>query len=138
MSDSLQPYGLYSPWNSLGLNTGVHSLFLLQGIFPTEGSKPGLPHCRRILYQLSHKENPRTLVWVAYLFPSRSSPPRNWTGSPALQTDSLPTVLSGKLIDTYEFILLQINYWIYIWVGKNRCILHKEDLKRKTIYKQSS
>ena len=30
-------------------------LSLLQGIFPTQGSNPGLPHCRRILYQLSHK-----------------------------------------------------------------------------------
>ena len=31
------------------------SLSLLQGIFPIQGSNPGLPHCRRILYQLSHK-----------------------------------------------------------------------------------
>ena len=35
MSDFLQPHGLYSPWNSPGQNTGVGSLFLLQGIFPT-------------------------------------------------------------------------------------------------------
>ena len=35
-------------------NPGVGSLSLLQGIFPTQGSKPGLPHCRQILYQLSH------------------------------------------------------------------------------------
>ena len=55
MSDSLQPHGLYCPWNSPGQNTGVGSLSLLQGIFPTQGSNPGLPHCRRILYQLSHK-----------------------------------------------------------------------------------
>ena len=58
MSDSLQPQGLYSPWNSPNQNTGVCSLLLLQGIFPTQGSYPGLPHCRRILYQLSHKERP--------------------------------------------------------------------------------
>ena len=43
------------PWNSPGQNTGVGSLSLLQGIFPTQGSNPGLPHCRRILFQLSHK-----------------------------------------------------------------------------------
>ena len=55
VSDSLQPHGLYSPWNSLALKTGVGSLSLLQGIFPTQGSNPGLPHCRQILYQLSHK-----------------------------------------------------------------------------------
>ena len=49
------PIGLYSPWNSLGQNTGVGSLPLLQGIFPTQGSNPFLSHCRQILYQLSHK-----------------------------------------------------------------------------------
>ena len=42
-------------WNSPGQNTGVGSLSLLQGIFPTQGLNPGLPHCRQILYQLSHK-----------------------------------------------------------------------------------
>ena len=55
MSNSLWPYGLYSPWNSPGQNIGVDSLSLLQGIFPTQGSNPGLPHCRQILHQLSHK-----------------------------------------------------------------------------------
>ena len=59
MSDSLRPHGLYSPWNSPGQNTGVGSLSLLQGIFPTQGSNPGLPHCRQILYQLSPKGTPR-------------------------------------------------------------------------------
>ena len=47
-----------SPWNSPGQNTGVHSLSLLQGIFPTQGSNPGLPQCRWILYQLSYKGSP--------------------------------------------------------------------------------
>ena len=68
-----------SPWNSPGQNTGVGSLSLLQGIFPTQGSNPGLPHGRRILYQLSHKGSPRMLEWVAYPFSSRSSRPRNQT-----------------------------------------------------------
>ena len=45
----------YSLWNSPGQNTGVGSLSLLQGIFPTQGSNPDLPHCGQILYQLSHK-----------------------------------------------------------------------------------
>ena len=39
--NSLQPHGLYSPWDSQGQNTGVGSLSLLQGIFPTQGSNPG-------------------------------------------------------------------------------------------------
>ena len=80
MSNSLQPHGLYSPWNSAGQNTRVDSLSLLQGIFPTQGLNPGLPHCRQILYQLSHKGSTRILEWVAYLFSSGSSWPRNWTG----------------------------------------------------------
>ena len=58
VSDSLQPRGLYSPWNSLGQNTGVDSLCLLQWIFPTQGLSPGLPRCRQVLYQLSHKRSP--------------------------------------------------------------------------------
>ena len=80
VSDSMWPHGLYSPWNSLGQNTGVGSRSLLQEIFPTQGSNPGLPHCRQILYQLSHKKSPRTLEWVAYPFSSWSSWPRNGTG----------------------------------------------------------
>ena len=70
----------YSPWNSPGQNTGVSSLSLPQGIFPTQGSNPGLLHCRQILYKLSHKGSPRTLEWVAYPFPSGSSQPRSRTG----------------------------------------------------------
>ena len=45
MSNSLGLHGLYSSWNSPGQNTGVGSLSLLQGIFPIQGSGPGLPHC---------------------------------------------------------------------------------------------
>ena len=80
MSDSLQPHGLYSPLNSLGQNTGVGNLSILQGIFPTQGLNPGLPYCRRILYQLSHKGSPSILECVAYPLSSRSSRPKNQTG----------------------------------------------------------
>ena len=58
VSNSLQPHGLCSPWNSLGQNPRVCSLSLFQGIFPTQGWKPGILHCRRILYHLSHKGSP--------------------------------------------------------------------------------
>ena len=75
----------YSPRNFPAQNTGVGSLSLLQGIFPTQGSNPDLLQCRQILYQLSHKESPRILEWVAYPFPSGSSRPRNWTRVSALQ-----------------------------------------------------
>ena len=68
-----------NPWDSPGQNIGVVSLFLLQGIFPIQGSNPGLPHYRQILYQLNHKGSPRILVWVASLFSSRSTQPRKRT-----------------------------------------------------------
>ena len=80
MSYSLQPHGPHSPWNSPGQNNGVGSLSLLQGIFPTQGSNPDLPHGRWILYQLSHKGNSGILEWVAYPFSSGSSRPKNPTG----------------------------------------------------------
>ena len=80
LSDFLWPHGPYSPWNSPGQHTGVGSLSLLQGIFPTQGLNPGLPHCRWILYQLSHKGSPRILGWVAYPFSRGSSWPRDQTG----------------------------------------------------------
>ena len=79
----------YSPWNFPGQNTGVGSLSLLQGIFPTQGLNLGLQYCRQILYQLSHKGI--LLEWVLDL-----SNPGVELGAPALWADSLPTELSGK------------------------------------------
>ena len=70
VSDSLPPYGLYSPRNSPGQDTGVGSLSFLQGIFRTQGLNPGLLHCGWILYQLSHKGSPKILEWVAYPSPA--------------------------------------------------------------------
>ena len=115
VSDSLQPRGLYSPWNSPGQNTGVGSRSLLQGTFPTQGSNPGLPHCRQILYQLNHKGSPRILEWIAYPFSRASSQHRNQTlGSPALQANSSPTELSGgKVYYTVHGILqARILEWV--------------------------
>ena len=45
---------LLCPWNSPGKNTGMGCRFLLQGIYLTQGSDPGLLPCRQILYCLSH------------------------------------------------------------------------------------
>ena len=58
--------------------SGLHAM--LQGIFPTQGSKPGFPHCRGILYHLSHQGSPRILEWVVYPFSRGSSRLRNPTG----------------------------------------------------------
>ena len=61
VSNSLRPRGLYPirllhPWDFPGRSAGVDCHFLLQGIFPTQGSNPGLPHCRQMLYHLSHSK----------------------------------------------------------------------------------
>ena len=82
MSDSLRPHELYSPWSSLGQNTGLGSLSFLQGIFPTQGSNPGLPHCRWILYQLNHKGSPKGIIIVLHQIASQvvlvvKNPPAN-------------------------------------------------------------
>ena len=58
--------------DSPGKNTGVGCHALLQGIFPTQGSNPGLPHCRRILYQLSHQGSLLT-EWGCFILPSVTS-----------------------------------------------------------------
>ena len=63
VSDSLRPHGLrparlLCPWDSPGKNTGVDCHSLFQRIFPTQGSNPGLLHCRQILYRLSYREDP--------------------------------------------------------------------------------
>ena len=68
VSHSLQPHGLYSPWNSPGQNTGEGSLSLLQRIFPTQGLNPVLTYCSLFPYQLSQKGSPKILEWVAYPF----------------------------------------------------------------------
>ena len=53
-------------------NTGVSSLTILQGIFQSQVLNPGLPHCRQILYRLSHKGGPRILDWGDWPFCSAS------------------------------------------------------------------
>ena len=89
------PWTIYSPWNSLGQNTGVGSFSLLQGIFPTQGSNTVSLIAGGFCNQLSHKESPRILEWVAYPFSSGSS----WIdlGSPALQADCLQLNYQGSL-----------------------------------------
>ena len=67
------------PWDSPGKNTRVGCHALLQAIFLTQGSNPGLPHCGQILYHLSHQGSPSILEWVAYPFSRGSSWFRNWT-----------------------------------------------------------
>ena len=72
MSNSVQPYGLQParllcPWDSLGRSIRVGCHALLQGNFPTQGSNPGVLHCRWILYHLSHQGSPKEYICMANL-----------------------------------------------------------------------
>ena len=97
------------PWNSPVQNTGVSSLSLRQGIFPTQGLNPDLLHFRRFLYQLSHKGSPRILERVAYPFSRDLPDPGIEPGPPTLQVAKLwyekrQVVESGVESRKYDFI----------------------------------
>ena len=102
---NLSPPGSTVHGDSPSKHTGMGCHTLLQGIFPTQGSDPGLPHCKWILYYPSHQGSPRILEWVAYPFSEALSDPGMEPGSPALQVDSLPVELPRK-----PSILYQLSY----------------------------
>ena len=114
MFDSLWPHGLYSPWNSPGQNTDVGSLSLLQGIFPTQKSNPGPPHCRQILFQLSHKGSPRILELVAYPFSSGSSQPRNL---------NRVSCIAGRFFTNWAIVAFK-EHWIIVGPAWITCPSH--------------
>ena len=68
---------------------------------PSQGLNPGLPlpHCKWIFYQVSHQESSGILEWVSIPSPEDLPDPGIESGSPALQVDSLPAELPGKLYD---------------------------------------
>ena len=100
--------------DSPGMNTGVGCHALLQGIFPTLGSNPGLPHCRWILYHLSHQGSSRILEWVAYLFSRGSAWPRSATGVSCIASRFLTSWATREAhIHTLIFNLTQFARTIY-------------------------
>ncbi|XP_055426747.1 uncharacterized protein LOC129645509 [Bubalus kerabau] len=88
MMDEL--FRLLCPWDSPGKNTGVGCHALLQRIFPTQGSNPGLLHCRQILSHMSCKEVPPTFEVDAKTYPRTESP-----GSAGQET-SISGLLSSR------------------------------------------
>ena len=101
MSNSLDPVDYSLPGssvhgNSPGKNTGVGCHFLLQGIFPTQGSNLRLLHWQVDSSSLSHQESPRILEGQPNSFPGDLPDPGIELGSPALQVDSLPAELPRK------------------------------------------
>ena len=130
VSDSLWPHGLYSPWNSPGQNTGVGSLSLLQGIFPTQGWSPGLPHCRWILNQLSPQSDPIALIhdsyskWRYFLcspcFPLLSLEAFGDLRGPSVDTKSLACISdsnrAGTAAGLHTYVHLPPGLWAPPWM----------------------
>ena len=110
VSDSLQPHGLYSWWNSPGQNTGVGSLPLLQGIFPTQGLNPGLPHCRQILYHLSHKGSP--IIFIDVIFKVSNLPIPVVLCQFSLRTLWYPSWFFLLLLLHFDAVMAEIGYFL--------------------------
>ena len=87
-----------SPWNSPGQNTGVGSLSFLQEIFPTQESNRGLPHCKRILYQLSYQGSPAAAAKSLRLCPTLCDP---IDGSPP--GSPVPGILQARILEWVAF-----------------------------------
>ena len=88
---------LLCPWDFLGKSSGVDCHFLLQGIFPTQGSNPGLPHCRQTLYQLNYQGSLNALqrkVLVAQSWPTFSNPM-----DCSLPGSSVHRILEARILD---------------------------------------
>ena len=106
---TLRPHGLCSPRNFPGQNTGVGSPSLLEGFFPTQGLSLCLPHCRRILYQLSHKGSPGEKKGM-HKFTKKTSPQTVDTGRvlPCHLCLILCVTILGKLHTTRVYKILKI------------------------------
>ena len=110
-SDSLWHYGLYSLWTSLDQNIGVYSLSLLQGIFPTQGSNPCLPHCRQGLYFLPRPARPSAATSNL----SSLHPP------PYLQASATHSYFSSQTLQAVHSaqgtfpLVLGVSFWVSFW-----------------------
>ena len=113
--------------DSPGKNTGVGCHALLQEIFPIQELSPGLPHCRRIFYHLSHQGSPRILKWVACSFSRESSQPRNQTGvsytAGGFFTAELPGKPSASVFAEYR-LSCSAACGIFPDQGSSQCPLH--------------
>ena len=110
---TLQPIRLLCLWDFPGKGTGVGCHFLLQGILPTQGLNLGLPHCRQMLYILSHQGSPR-LTTVYHKFIENKFPDGNEklivSYTKAVPPTNRPSV--NKLVENNS-LLLSLMFRIY-------------------------
>ena len=139
VSNSLQPHGLYSTWNSPGQNTGVGSLSLFQGIFPTQGLNPHLPHDWLIFFSsFSFFLFLLFLILFYFIFTiwATGEAQEYWSGQPSLSPAALPkpgnepgftTLQADSLLLSYQGSPLQLiktllNYLHHCWKCMNSSI----------------
>ena len=127
-----QSIRLCNPIDYTGKNTGVGRLSLLQGIFPIQGSNPGLLCWRQILYQLGHQGSLRILEWVSYPFSKGSSWPRNQTRVSCFAGHSLKTELSGKPYRSLDNIIWNGRDH-FTWTYSKASIIHQASLVAQMI-----
>ena len=116
---ALQPARLLCPWNSLGKNAGVGYHSLLQGVISTQGLNPSLPHCRQILYHLSHLMVLHFLLQnnlyvygyhlkclsqlsIIFIFSSRKLPLKEENGKEVLNPETIEIKVSNDIIQSKE------------------------------------
>ena len=102
VSNSLRPHVLHSPWNSPGQNTGVGSHSLLQGIFPTQGSNPGLLHCSQFFTSWATREAPQSQICTKK---------RSWPLFGVFCCQSDPLQLSESQRNHYIWEVCSANRW---------------------------
>ena len=122
----LEPTRLLRPWNFPGKSPGVGCHFLLQGIFPTQGSNLGLLHCRQTLYRLSHQGSP---MWLA-------SGPHSSASAQSRHGQGLSEcILSGLMTpNSYAYD----SYPVPLSPGVLSCLLHRSSHWGRTAGQETS
>ena len=110
--------------DSPGKNTGVGCHALFQGILPTWGSNSGLPHCRQILYHLSHQRSPRIWERVAYPFSRGSSQSRNRTGVSCIAGESFTSWATREAVSGSYGNSSFIFVWNFHTIFHSSCTIY--------------
>ena len=119
------------PWNSPGQKTGVGSLCLLQGIFPTQGSNPDLPHCRQILCQLSYQGSLTVGIGGTYLNLIKSIIKDKPTTANIIRSDqslSRVRLFATPWIAARQASLTNTNSWSSLRLTSNKSVMPSSHL----------
>ena len=121
------------------------SLSLLQGIFPTQGSNPGLLHCRQILLPAEPQGKPKNTGVDLYPFSSRSSQPRNQTGVSCIaggfftnRTTREALELALKLLYSVTFLMKPGSKTLLLSILKSFIVTGMQNLLTFLLYLVSS